>query len=119
MVRKSLLVLIVVLVALGVVLAGCQQGAASPTPAPTAKPAGTTPPAAGADGKAIFDKNCNGCHPNGQQGAGPSLVASRKSVDEIKTQVRQGKGAMPAFPATTISDADLNTLANYVKGLQK
>jgi mono/diheme cytochrome c family protein len=121
--RKSLLVLVVVLVAVGVVLAGCTQTAASPTPAATAKPAATTAPAgspaAGGNGQAIFQRNCNGCHPNGGQGAGPALTASRVTEDQIKTQVRNGKGAMPAFPASQISDADLNVLATYVKGLQR
>jgi mono/diheme cytochrome c family protein len=111
------------LVAIGVVLAGCTQGAASPTAAATTKPAATTAPAGtaapAAAGKAIFDRNCNGCHPNGGQGAGPALTASRVTEDQIKTQVRNGKGAMPAFPASQISDADLSILATYVKSLQR
>ena len=124
MVRKTLVILVIVLVALGVILAGCQQGAA--TPAATKAPAATTAPAtkapaggAAASGQAVFQQNCNGCHPNGEQGVGPSLKTSKLSVDQIKTQVRNGKGQMPPFPASTISDQQLDALTQYVKGLQQ
>lgn len=119
MARKTLVVLVILLVALGVILAGCQQGAA--TPAATKAPAATAAPAGGAaaSGQSVFQQNCNGCHPNGEQGVGPSLKSSKLSADQIKTQVRNGKGQMPPFPASTISDQQLEALAQYTKGLQQ
>lgn len=120
MTRKTFFFVILVVAALAVALAGCQTAStASPTPT-KAPPAATQAPAGGAaSGQAVFQKNCEPCHPGGEAGVGPSLKASTKSVDEIKTQVRQGKGQMPAFDRQTISDAELEALATYVKSLQR
>ncbi len=119
MTQKSVLTVLLAVV-LAVLLASCTQGAA-PTPtatkAPAASPAATTP-AGAASGQAIFQQNCNTCHPGGDAGVGPSLKQSKFTVDQIKTQVRNGKGQMPPFPPETISDAQLDVLANYVKSLQ-
>ena len=116
----------------GLIAAACAPAAAptptrapavaTPTPAPAAATA-TRPPAPAGDtaaGKAAFDRNCNVCHPAGQQGVGPSLVGvgSKMTDDQIRTQVRQGKGAMPAFAAAQISDADLSNLIAYLKTLR-
>lgn len=92
---------------------------ASPTTA--AKPAlpTTAAPAAGgnaAAGQAVFTANCNACHPNGQKGVGPDIRGA--SVNEVKRQVRNGGGSMPAFTASQISDTQLSDLAAYVSSLK-
>ncbi|MCL5110382.1 MAG: cytochrome c [Chloroflexi bacterium] len=125
MVRRNLAFVALVFAVLALLLAGCSQSApaASPTaakPAATAAPAGGAAAAANLDeGKAIFDKNCTGCHPGGDKGVGPSLKTTSKDVQGIKTQVRSGKGQMPAFDKNTISDQQLESLAAYVDSLKK
>ncbi len=94
--------------------------AASPTSAaaPT-KPAAASPAAGAPDiaaGKTVFDTNCNGCHPGGNKGVGPEIKG--KSADVVKKQVRSGGGGMPAFTASQISDAQLDSLAAYVAQLK-
>lgn len=108
-------------------LAACAP-AATPTPAP-AKPPAASPPAktsvatpapqaAGdpAKGKAIFEANCNACHPGGGQGVGPDIRG--KDPNAVKQQVRNGGKNMPAFPPSQINDEQLNDLAAYVKSLK-
>lgn len=100
-----------------------------PTLAPAAtKPAGATPAATPAGpasvagdlvaGKAVFDQNCNSCHPGGDKGAGPALRGRSLSADRIKNQVRNGGGGMPAYPTSAISDQQLNDLVAYVQSLK-
>jgi len=57
---------------------------------------------------AAFANNCARCHgPRGEgQGTFPRIPGSR-DVDGFIALVRAGKGNMPAFDATKISDADL------------
>jgi mono/diheme cytochrome c family protein len=71
------------------------------------------------EGKAAFNKNCSGCHPGGDKGVGPSLKTTSKDLQGIKTQVRNGKGQMPAFDTKAISDQQLESLAAYVASLKK
>ena len=100
--------------------------AVSPTTAAAASPtrpavSPTVAAAAGdvAAGKTVFDANCNACHPGGEKGVGPSLKETKLTDDQIKTQVRQGKGAMPAFAADKISDKQLTDLIAYIKSIKK
>jgi len=75
-------------------------------------------PAAGdpVAGKAVFDSNCTACHPGGQQGVGPSLVGAIGRLGEAgeRNQIRNGKGAMPPFPESRISEKQLADLIAYV-----
>lgn len=63
--------------------------------------------------------NCTFCHPNGDQGIGPSLRRSTKTVGEIRTQVREGKDVMPAFGPNQISDAQLENLIQFELSLRR
>ncbi|MGH7660653.1 MAG: c-type cytochrome [Vulcanimicrobiaceae bacterium] len=72
-----------------------------------------------ADGRKLFDDNCQGCH--GAQGAGatigfgweaPDLYPSDPTV--VAEAVRFGPGLMPLFDDKVISNADLNDLVSYV-----
>ena len=59
----------------------------------------------------MFATQCNACHPNANAGIGPALhgsaFASRYPDDAtLINVVRRGKGGMPAFPASLVSDQD-------------
>ena len=90
------------------VLAACGDSPPPPGPTPTPLPRGA----------AIYLRYCQVCHPNGQKGVGPALIASPRSDDEITTLVRHGKANMPAFDTTLISDADLRDLIDYIRSLK-
>ena len=67
-------------------------------------------------GQAVFQQNCNSCHPGGDRGSGPAIKG--RPADGVKNQVRKGGGGMPAFSASQISDQQLNDLAAYVASLK-
>ncbi|MHB1417892.1 MAG: c-type cytochrome [Chloroflexota bacterium] len=138
MYRRHAALLAVLTVIIGLVLVACQPGTAAPTQAPTQAPAQPTaaptqapaqptaaPTATGAssstlaEGQAVFEKNCNPCHPGGNAGAGPSLKRAQLTVARIKNQVRNGGGGMPAFGTQKISDQELDALAQYVMSLHQ
>ena len=64
-------------------------------------------------GRKIFDLYCSNCHPNGAAGAGPALS---KPVDPValKTQLRKGTSAMPAFTEKQIDDDSFDALADFL-----
>ncbi|HEX2911378.1 MAG TPA: cytochrome c [Chloroflexia bacterium] len=124
--------------------AGATATALPPTPtpaqpAPTAAPSGggstsntpsgaaTTAPSGGgttgdaANGLKLFQANgCVGCHPNGGRvaGVGPKLAGTTRDDTYIHGNIRNGRGAMPAFPADQISDAQINDLIAYIRSLK-
>ncbi|MBF2035022.1 MAG: c-type cytochrome [Leptolyngbyaceae cyanobacterium T60_A2020_046] len=81
-------------------------------------------PAAAADlahGAQVFANNCAACHVGGGNvvnGAKTLKLADltayeMASIEAIKTQVTNGKNAMPAFKGR-LSDTDIEDVANYV-----
>lgn len=88
---------------------------AAPTAAATSGAAATGDVAAG---KTVYDQYCNSCHPNGQKGAGPAIAGGTLPASRIQSQVRNGGGGMPAFPATQISDQQMTNLVAYVLSLK-
>lgn len=89
-------------------LAACSGTSA---PAPSGKSGGNAEA-----GKAVFATNCNVCHPNGGAAVGPALKG--KEADAIKKQVRNGGAQMPPFPASKISDQQLEDIIAYIKTLK-
>ena len=71
-----------------------------------------------AAGSEIFANNCAGCHPHGGNIINPDLplkgAPQLRSYYRFKTLVRQGRGAMPAFSSSRISDSQLLKLYGYV-----
>lgn len=62
-----------------------------------------------------FKSSCAGCHGNGGAGgSGPSLLGFSRSKASFTSQVRNGGGGMPAFPATQYSDDDLTIDFTYL-----
>ncbi|NRF90462.1 cytochrome c [Paenibacillus frigoriresistens] len=88
---------------------------ASATPSPSAKPAdGGTSTAAQA--QVLYKDNCMACHGAGLAGDfGPNLtkVGSRKTKDEIVTQILGGKGDMPPFKSALKSE-EIEVLAAWL-----
>jgi|GEM_PF-2438614 len=73
-------------------------------------------------GLTIFRPQCQACHPSLGKvaGIGPKLTNSPNAGDPnyIRKNVRNGKGAMPAFPSDQISDTDLENLVAYILSIR-
>lgn len=66
----------------------------------------------------VYAANCASCHgPAGGGGIGPSLRVSTLTRAAMATIIRQGKGAMPAYPQ--LSGRDLTLLLNLLEDWQK
>jgi quinoprotein glucose dehydrogenase len=68
-------------------------------------------------GKAIYERNCQGCHGADLRGNGdyPSLIdiTSRVGSDTVRSTVSGGRGPMPAF-GSDIKGADMDSLLAYL-----
>jgi quinoprotein glucose dehydrogenase len=71
-------------------------------------------------GEVVFGRYCNTCHPGGGLGAGPSLIRSVPDLsdDQLRDIVRHGKSRMPGFTEQEISNAELEDLIGFVRGLK-
>jgi len=69
-------------------------------------------------GERVFQRNCSQCHPGGEAGLGPALNDLPLPGVAIKTQVRIGAGAMPAFHRLELSHGDLQAVVDYLKALR-
>jgi mono/diheme cytochrome c family protein len=138
---KSLFLLIIVAALLGaLVVAGCggssssseattteeaeaETGAAAAEeeeaeePAEEKEEAGGGESAAVAAGKTVFASNCGTCHTLKEAGTsgttGPNLDELEPSLAEVKTQVENGGGGMPAFKGV-LSPEEITNVATYV-----
>ena len=70
-------------------------------------------------GEQVFMTQCYQCHPNGSSGVGFALNDKPLPRPLIRTQVRQGLGAMPGFDEKRISNEELDALAEYVVALRR
>ncbi|MDP2660796.1 MAG: cytochrome c [Dehalococcoidia bacterium] len=101
----------------GAASGGATTGASGAAATPVSQAAaGNVGQGAIQNGQDVYNRFCNGCHPNGKAGVGPALIG--KSEATIKTAGRQGKGSMPGFGAAQISDAQLADLVAYVTSLK-
>jgi mono/diheme cytochrome c family protein len=71
-----------------------------------------------ARGQQLFMFNCNQCHPGGAAGLAPGLNDKPLPAIAIKTQIRNGVGAMPAFDESRLIDADVDAIVKYLKSLR-
>ena len=69
-------------------------------------------------GHRVFSMHCHQCHPGGAGGLAPAINDKPLPVGLMKTQVRQGLGAMPAFSEQEISDEELDGIIRYLKALR-
>ena len=71
-----------------------------------------------AAGERAFSAHCHQCHPGGAGGLGPAINDKPLPVALIKTQVREGLGAMPAFQPNEVSDEQVDAIAAYLTALR-
>lgn len=71
-----------------------------------------------ADGQRVYMRHCYYCHQGGEGGLAPALNLPLPAL-AIRTQVRLGAGAMPAFSPEMISDVELDHLIAYLKLLRR
>lgn len=68
----------------------------------------------------VYQQNCAKCHGKDGEGhmfAGPSLVKSKKSIDDLRRIINNGKGHMPRFSGV-LTDQQINTLMNEIMALR-
>jgi mono/diheme cytochrome c family protein len=71
-----------------------------------------------AEGQVAFMHACYQCHPGGAAGLGPAINNKPLPRTLIKTQVRIGGGAMPAFPKERLPDEQLDEIVDYIEWLR-
>jgi mono/diheme cytochrome c family protein len=74
--------------------------------------------AAEAEGERLFARFCYQCHPGGEAGLGPALNDKPLPAAAIRTQIREGVGAMPAFGSELLGDNEVAAIAEYVQELR-
>ncbi|SDK72157.1 Cytochrome C oxidase, cbb3-type, subunit III [Salinimicrobium catena] len=70
------------------------------------------------EGKVLFHKYCNSCHPNGTAGLGAPIVTTSIPGFAIRYQIRNGLGEMPAFSEEKISDKEVDKIVDYIQALR-
>ena len=72
-----------------------------------------------ARGERVFKSQCLRCHASGDMATADGLQEGALPDFLIRLQVRRGLGAMPAFPARTLADADLDDLVAYLMAMRQ
>lgn len=72
-----------------------------------------------ARGEKYFMTYCNKCHPQGESGVGFAINNKPLPGPIMKTQVRLGAGAMPAFSKEFLSDDKLDDIIAYLQTIRK
>ena len=89
--------------------------------APRTRPAAevvTFEDAALAEGRVLFDKHCNTCHPGGMAAVGPAIINKPLPKFAVRYQIRHGLGTMPAF-RDILNDQEVRHIADYIGYLKK
>ena len=98
---------------IGALLASCAQ----PSPTATPPPVATLTPAE--QGEQLFaTKGCSACHGRGAVGSDIAPALPGHSAEQVRRQVRNPLGAMPAFGPGQISEGELDLLVTYVESLE-
>ena len=71
------------------------------------------------EGRVLFMRNCNPCHPGASGGLGPSINNKPLPSVAMRTQIRRGVGAMPAFTDEMLSDAQVDAIVAYLNKMQE
>ena len=97
---------------LGALLVGCGGSSATETPTP--------PPSLSSaeQGEQLYlTKGCSGCHGLSAEGSDIAPALPGHSADQVRRQVRNPQGLMPAFGPDQLSDRELDLLVAYVESL--
>jgi len=111
--------LALILVACGLILAGCSGGkTVSPAPQTVEGTVPTAPKGDSTAGKQVFETaGCKSCHTLKDAGAtgtvGPNLDQKKPPLDLVVDRVTNGKGAMPSFSGQ-LSEKQIADVAAYV-----
>jgi mono/diheme cytochrome c family protein len=75
--------------------------------------------AAPANDQALYARfACAGCHGvAGEGGAGPALNKAELPADQVAQVIRNGKGAMMAYKASAMSDAELAAVVRFTQAI--
>jgi mono/diheme cytochrome c family protein len=68
-----------------------------------------------ANGEKVFMIHCQKCHPGGEGGLGPSVIANPAPQLIKRFQMRHGLGVMPSFKKDEISRKDLKDISKYLR----
>jgi len=103
------------------VLVSCASEAPAPTATATTAPAPTESlePIVKGSGHDLFNsKGCAACHGRNAEGSSiaPALPGHTEAM--VKRQVRNPRFLMPAFSENQINDGELETIAQYITGLE-
>lgn len=67
-----------------------------------------------AEGERVYTRECSLCHPRGEAGLAPAINNKPLPAFLIRFQIRHGLGAMPAFPESELSDAEVDAIIAYL-----
>ena len=70
-------------------------------------------------GERLFHRWCYQCHPGGEAGLGPPINNLPLPHVAIRTQIREGVGAMPAFGDDLLSNADVSAILAYLDEMKR
>lgn len=98
-------------------LAKSRATVAATTAAATAAAKLENAPGDAAAGQTVFEAKCSGCHADlgKKAGVGPKIVGTKLTIDQVRTQIKNGKGAMPGGLAT---GTDLANVVAYVDSIK-
>ncbi len=65
-------------------------------------------------GRAVFDRACGSCHPDGEADSGPDIRRKRIPVDRVRALIRKGRGRMRPIPARRLPDRYMDELMAYL-----
>ena len=100
----------------GLLVIGCGGGSAGTTTAANVEDyAGPIASKDISTGEEVFATFCEGCHPGGDEGKGPTLMDIDWDAGLMRAQIRLGSGKMPDFGEDKISNSDLEALLAYMK----
>lgn len=123
--RRSTLIIELVILAVGVTLAGCAERLAPAPVLPTATPAVES--AADLDtpdlarGQQVYlDKQCAACHsPQAEGGIGPKLAGTTLPYDQFLHKMRTALPPKPAFNETELTGQDAYHIYGWLESLEQ
>ena len=66
----------------------------------------------------FFANGCNACHGDTGQGIiGPRIASTSLTLEEVISQYRNPRAAMPAFPADVVPDAEVADIYAWLQTL--